>query len=170
VKKLLAAAGSLALVGMAAGCSSSSTVVDQASGGGLAHVGTTLTLKTLAGRQFQIAVKQVADPSQRTDGKSAPSGKRYIATLFQVTNSGSQTLSTDAGLDANLVGSNGTTYNPTHQTLSQCGGSTAKVSLGSGKSATTCVAFQVPSSVKVTQVQFYPAAGSASDYGQWLVP
>jgi hypothetical protein len=170
VRKLLAAAGSLALVGMAAGCSSSATVVNHATGGGLAHVGTTLVLNTQAGRKFDISVKQVADPAQRTDQKSAPSGKRFVAALFDVTNTGGGTLSTDAGLDANLVGSNGNIYLPTHQTLSECGSSTAKVALGAGKSGTTCVGFQVPSSVKITKVQFYPAAGSASDYGEWLVP
>jgi len=169
VKKLLAALGSIVLVGMASGCSSSATVVDNATGGGLAHVGATLDLKTLAGKTFQIALTQVVDPAQRSDGKPAPSGKRYIATLFKVTAT-SGTLSTDAGLDANLVGSNGNTYLPAHVVLSQCAGHAAKVSLSSGKSGTTCVAYQVASSVKITQVQFFPAAGSASDYGQWLVP
>jgi hypothetical protein len=33
-----------------------------------------------------------------------------------------------------------------------------------------CVAFVMRKSVKVSQVQFYPAAGSAKDFGQWLVP
>jgi hypothetical protein len=173
VRKFLAAAGSLALVGLAAGCSSSATVVNHANGatsGAAAHVGATLDLKTQSGRGFTITLKQVVDPATATNSKSPPSGKRFIATVFGVSNTSGQTLSTDGDLDANLVGSNGTSYLPDHRSLSECASHTPRVQLAGGKSGTSCESFQVPSSVKITKVQFYPAAGSASDYGEWLVP
>jgi hypothetical protein len=170
VRKLLAAAGSLALVGLAAGCSSSATVVSQAVGGGVAHVGATLELQTQSGKGFHITLTKVVDPAQSTNNASPPKGKRFIATLFTITNTSGQTVSTDGDLDANLVGSNGNTYLPTHRALSACSSHTAKLQLAAGKSGVTCESYQVETSVHVTQVQFYPAAGSAKDYGQWLVP
>ncbi len=163
----------MALVGLAAGCSSGATLVNHAvgsSGGAVAHVGDTLDLKNQAARDFHITLAKVADPAQAVNGGSPASNKRFIAALFDVTNTSSQTLSTDGDLDANIIGSDGNVYTPTHHALSQCGSSTVKVQLAAGKSGTSCVAFQIKTSVKVSQVQFYPAAGSASDYGEWLVP
>jgi hypothetical protein len=162
----------LALVGLAAGCSSSATVVNTpvgASSGSVAHVGDTLALKSQGGHTFHITLTQVVDPAQATNGKSPPKDKRFVATIFNVTNTSSETLSTDGDLDANLIGSDGNVYLPSHHALSECANHTAKVQLASGKSGTSCESYQVPTSVSVTKVQFYPAAGSASDYGEWLV-
>jgi uncharacterized cupredoxin-like copper-binding protein len=171
VRRLFAAAGSLALVALAAGCSSSSTLENHAVGSGaVAHVGDTLNLKTQGGRDFHISAAKVVDPSQTVNQSAPPKGKRFIAVVFDVTNTSSATLSTNGDLDANIIGSNGTTYSPTHHDLSDCAGSTVKVQLAAGKSGTTCVAFQVATSVSVSKVQFYPAAGSGPDYGEWLVP
>jgi hypothetical protein len=160
----------LALVVLAAGCSSSDTVVSQAVGGGVAHVGATLDLKTQSGRSFHITLNKVVDPAQATNNTSPPKGKRYIATLFTITNTSGQTIATNGDLDANLVGSNGNTYLPAHKALSACANATAKVQLAVGKTGVTCQSYQVDKSVSITQVQFYPAAGAAKDYGQWLVP
>jgi hypothetical protein len=163
----------LALVGLAAGCSGSASLVNHpvgASGGGAAHVGDTLDLQTQAGRHFHISATKVVDPAQGLNQTTPKQGKRFVATLFTITNTSSQTLSTDGNLDANLVGSNGQIYSPAHTALSECAGHTTKVQLAGGKSGTSCVAFEVNSGVKVATVQFYPAAGSASDYGEWLVP
>jgi hypothetical protein len=158
-------------VGLAAGCSSSSTVVNHAaSGGGVAHVGATLQLKTQAGRNFNITLTQIADPATSTNQSSPPKGKRFIAAVFHISNTSGQTLTTDGDLDANLVGNNGQIYLPNHRSLSECSSHTPKVQLASGKSGTSCESFQVATSIKIAKVQFYPAAGSASDYGEWLVP
>ncbi len=163
----------MALVGLAAGCSSSASVVNHAvgsSGGGLAHVGATLDLQTQAGHHFHISLTKVVDPAQSTNQSAPPKNKRFIAALFDLTNTSSQTLSINGDLDANLVGSDGQTYLPDHHALSDCTSHTARVSLAGGKSGTSCESFQVPVAVSISKVQFYPAAGSASDYGEWLVP
>ena len=173
VRKFLAAVGSLALAGMAAGCSSSTTVVDHpagASSGALAHVGDTLDLQSQSGKSFQMTLTQVVDPAHGTNKATAPSSKRFVAVVFHVTNTSSGSISADGNTDTNLVGSNGKTFLPDHQALSECGNDTTQFQLGPGKSTNACVAFVMRKSVKVSQVQFYPAAGSAKDYGQWLVP
>ncbi len=160
------------LVGLAAGCSSSASLVNHAVGssGGVAHVGDALDLKNQAGRDFHITLAKVADPAQTVNQNAPASGKRFIAAVFNVDNISSQTLSTDGDLDANIIGSDGNTYTPTHNALSECGSNTVKVQLAAGKSGTSCVSFEIKTSVQVSKVQFYPAAGSASDYGEWLVP
>jgi hypothetical protein len=173
VGKILAAAGCLALVGMAAGCSSSATVVNHPSGassGALAHVGDTLDLHSESGKAFQMTLTQVADPAQATNNAAAKNNKRFVAVLFHVTNTSSQTLAADGNADANLVGSNSHTYLPVHQSLKECDSHTTQFQLAPGKSGTSCVAFEVNSSVTISKVQFFPAAGAAKDYGEWLVP
>jgi hypothetical protein len=174
VGKLLVAAGSLALAGLAAGCSSSTTVVNHPSGassGALAHVGATLQLESTSGRHFQITLTQVADPAHSTGHTSGTSNKRFVATVFRVTNTSGQTLSGDGNFDANLVGSDGQAYLPDHnQKLTECGADKTQYQLAAGKTATSCVAFQVRTSITIAKVQFFPAAASAKDYGEWLVP
>jgi hypothetical protein len=173
VGKFLAAVGSVALAGLAAGCSSSTTVVDHpagASSGTLAHVGDTLDLQSQSGKSFQLTLTQVVDPAHGTAKASAPSGKRFVAVVFRVNNTSGQSLSADGNTDANIVGNNDKTYLPFHQSLVECGNDTTLFNLSAGKSTNVCVAFVMRKSVKVSQVQFYPAAGSAKDFGQWLVP
>jgi Domain of unknown function (DUF4352) len=173
VGRFLASVGFVAVAGLAAGCSSSTTVVDHPTGspsGTLAHVGDTLDLQSQAGKHFQMTLTQVVDPAHGTAKASAPSGKRFVAVVFRVTNTSSQSLSTDANIDTNIVGSNDKTYLPYHQSLSECGNDTTQFNLSAGKSTHACVAFLMRKSVKVAQVQFYPAAGSAKDFGQWFVP
>jgi hypothetical protein len=159
------------LVGLAAGCSSSATLVNHPVGSsGVAHVGAALDLKNQAGRDFHITLSKVADPAQTVNQNAPANGKRFIAVIFDVDNISSQTLSADGDLDANIIGSDGNVYTPTHNALSECGSDTVKVQLAAGKSGSSCVSFEIKSTVNVSKVQFYPAAGSASDYGEWLVP
>jgi hypothetical protein len=158
------------LAGLAAGCSSSISLIDHASGSSsAAHVGDTLDLQTASGRGFQATLTQVVDPAHAVSG-SPPSGKRFVAVSFRFTNTSSQGLAGNSNSDANLVGSNGKIYLPAHQSLRECGNATVQYHVAAGQSATSCVAFEVKKSASITQVQFYPAAGSAKDYGQWAVP
>lgn len=161
----------LAAAGLAAACSSSTSGrVNQPSGSSsLAHVGDTLDLTTAAGRPFQLAVTQVVDPA-RGSGSSPSAGRRYVAVLLQFTNTSSHELSGNSNADTNLVGGNGQTYVPAHVTLRECGNSSVEYQLSQGKTVTDCVAFEIKKSVHVTKVQFFPAAGTAADYGEWLVP
>jgi hypothetical protein len=172
VRKLLAATGALALAGLAAGCSSSATLVNHpagASSGSVARVGDTLDLQNQAGRHFEMTLAKVVDHAHGTNNSSPGHNKRFIAILFAVRNTSDQALNTDGNADANLVGSNGQIYLPAHVTLRECGGETTQFQLAGGKSGTSCVAFEVNNEVPIAKVQFFPAAGAAKDYGEWLV-
>lgn len=171
MRKALAGLMLAATAGLAAGCSSSGNkVVDHPSGSSTAaHVGDTLALTTANGRSFQVTVTKIVDPAQGS-GSSAAKGRRYIAVELQIENTSSHQLSGNGNADANLIGANGTSYVPAHVTLKDCGSAGPQYQVAPGKSTTSCIAFDVKKAVHVAKVQFYPAAGFASDYGQWLVP
>lgn len=170
MRKALVAAVSLTVAGLAAGCSSSVSLVDHPSGSSsLAHVGDTLKLETEGGRPFEVTLTQVADPATPTSG-SPSAGKRYIAVLFGLNNTSSSTLSGNGNEDINVIGSNGRSYTPTHQTLRQCNHELVLFHVAAGKTDNICVTFEIKRSVSVSQVQFSPAAGGAEYYGQWNVP
>ncbi len=170
MRKALIAAGSLALAGLSAACSTSTTVIDHASGSsGVAHVGATLDLKTAAGRSFQLTLTQVVDPATPVSG-SPKSNKRYVAVLFDFTNTSSHGLSGDSNSDANIVGSNDKLYVPSHDSVKECANATVGYHIAGNGTGKSCVAFLLKKSVTVAQVQFSPAAGTATDYGQWQVP
>ena len=163
--------GVVAVGALIASCSSAApTLVNHPAGStSVAHTGDTLVLVTGAGHQFSIELSQVVDPATATGNTSPKHGRRFVATLFKLTNNSGDGISGDANADADLVGSDGTTYSPAHVTLSACNGTSGSAyHLASGKSGTSCVAFEVPTTVTIKQVQFFPAAGGASKYGEWL--
>jgi uncharacterized protein DUF4352 len=173
VGKFLVTVGCVALAGMAAGCSSSTTVVDHPTGsssGAVAHVGDTLDLQSASGKHFSMTLTQIVDPAHGTNGATAPSGKRFVAIKFKVTNTSNQSISAQGNTDASVVGSNSKTFLPDQQSLRECAGYTTQFHLAPGNSTNTCIAFVMRKSVKVAVVQFYPAAGTATNYGQWLAP
>jgi hypothetical protein len=114
-------------------------------------------------------VTQVVDPAHGSGASPSP-GRRFVAVLLQFSNTSSHQLTGNANADANLVGSGSKTYVPAHVTLRECGNALPQYQAAPGKTTTSCVAFEVGKSVNVTKVQFYPAAGAATDYGEWLVP
>ncbi len=169
--KILAVAGCLTLGVLAIGCSTSQTVVNHPSGSSsVAHTGDTLTLQNPSGRHFDITLTQVVDPAQGVGKTSPKSGKRFVAALFKLSGSQGPGFTVNSNLDADVVGSNGQIYLPSHASLTQCEKDSIQFQLSSGQSVSTCVAFQLKTAVSVAKVQFYPAAGSANDYGEWLVP
>lgn len=172
MRKVLAAAGPLALAVIMTGCSSTSaaSVIDHPAGSSaVAHVGDTLDLETAAGRPFQLTLTQVVDPAQGTNG-AATNNRRFIAVMFHFSNTSDHSLIGDSNSDANVVGSNGAVYSAVHQAVTECGSNSTTYKVSPGQTATNCVAFEVKTSVSITRVLFYPAAGQAADYGQWQVP
>ena len=117
-------------MGLAAGCSSSATLVNHAAVRRAVRP-TSATRWTSRTRREELhhhtdQGRRSRDEHQR---ESPPKGKRFIAAVFHITNTSSQTLSTDGDLDANLVGSTATIYLPTHRSLSECASHTPKVQL-----------------------------------------
>jgi hypothetical protein len=155
----------------AGACSSSATVVDTPPGvTQVAHVGATLDLTTQSGSHIGVTLVQVADPAHGVDGASPGSGRRFVATVFRVLNA-VQPVSGNLNAEVRLVGSDSNDHAPTSSPLVECAGDlTGHFQLAPGGSATGCAAFEVSRSVRVEKVHFFPAARSANNYGEWLVP
>ena len=152
-----------------AACSSGAKLVNHSTGSSAAAtIGDALVLHTASGHAFSITLTQVADPAHGQGSATPRHNQRFVAALFRITNNSGDGISGDAASDANLVATNGNAILPAHVATSECKGISPKYHLSSGKSATACVSFQIKATLKITQVQFFPAAGSASDYGQWL--
>ena len=169
MRKLTSAAMVLAVAAVLAGCSSGASLVNTAEGSSSpAHSGDTLTLKTASGHAFGITLTQIVDPAHG-QGSTAPKHLHYfVATVFKITNNSGDGISGDAAADANLVESNGNVILPAKVATTACAGTSPKYHVAAGKSTTTCVSYTVKDGVKITQVQFFPAAGSGPDYGEWL--
>jgi len=138
----------------------------------VAHTGSTLTLSTVDGQTYSVALKQVIDPAQGSDQFTTPDpGKRFVATLFTVTNTGTKALSGDANNDASVIGSDNQSYSADFNNVAECTNfNSGSVQLGAGESVTGCVVFQVPTGVTVAKVQWAPSSGLANDFGEWLNP
>ena len=124
------------------------------------------------GRPFSITLTKVIDPAQTAGQKTPKAGKRFVAVQFTVSNKSSHALDADANTDVNIIGATGHMYSAdSGVSLSSCSTfPNGLIQLASGKSKTGCVPFQFRTTVVVSKVQFYPAAGNASDYGTWRVP
>jgi hypothetical protein len=173
MRRIKMVVGVVAVGGLIASCSSAqATLVNHPVGSSsVAHTGDTLALVTGGGHPFSLELTQVVDPAHATGNATPKHGRRFVATLFKFTNNSDAGIAGDSNADADIIGSDGQTYLPAHVSLTECSGTSgAAYHLASGKSGTSCVAYEVPTAVTVKKVQFYPAAGGASKYGEWLVP
>ncbi len=173
MRKLLVAIVPVVLAVLIAGCSSTPAAKPHRkhAGTGLAHtgqLGATLDLTTKAGRIFAVTLSKVIDPAQGANGATPKAGKRFIGAVFTVRNDATAAINPDAATNVILIGSDGAIYTAADKTLSSCAAfPTGHFKLNPGSTTNGCVAFQVPTAVTVSQVQFLPTGGTAGDYGQW---
>jgi hypothetical protein len=133
-------------------------------------VGDTLDLHTANGRPFSATLTKVTDPAQGK-GQAPKSGKRFVTTAFDIHNTSQDALHADLNADVTVTGTNGHLYTVSSVANSACGGlTTGQFQVPVGKSASVCTGFELKDAVHVTKVQLSPAAGTASDYGEWLNP
>ena len=166
-----------------AGCSATTEVNAPASTGGttakstttttpVAHVGATLPLNGASGAAADVTLTQVIDPATPASQVITPdAGKRYVATLIKIEDTGTSSIQGDANNDSSLIGSDGQTYTPDFGAVSECtnfnGGN---YQLGVGESAVGCVIYQVPTSVIPAKYQFSPNSGFSGTFGEWIIP
>lgn len=130
-----------------------------------ATVGTALTAGPM-----RITLVQVIDPAQGGPYTTPNAGERFVATKFLIANTGTSILSHDINNDVSIQGSNGQTYSPDFNSISGCTNFNSGVfTITPGQSETGCAAFQLPSSVAVSQVQVSVLVGATTEVGQWKV-
>ena len=162
--------GALAIAG--AGCATTLTNVNKPSGSSqVAHVGDSLNLVTASGKHMTVTLTRVVDPAHGGAHVTEPHGRRFVAVQLRITNNSQESLEGDAAADSTLVDSGGRDYVPASVSLSECSGNpSAHFRVSSGQSITMCEPFEVHRTATVSKYQFYPTAGGASDFGEWLVP
>lgn len=138
----------------------------------VAHVGATLQLAGASGSMMGVTLTQVIDPAQGASQFDTPDGgKRFVATVFTLRDTGTSAVSGDANGDASVIGTDTQSYSPDFDSVAECTNfNNGSFALGAGESVSGCVVFQLPTGVNVAKVQWAPSEGVASDFGQWLVP
>ena len=177
MRRLMVIAVPVAIAALLAGCSSSSPkaapkppglgkgVVHQA------HVGASLDLTTKTGRQFSVTLSTITDPAQGAGSAHPSTMTRFVAVNLTIDNTSGQSINPAAVRDTIAVGSGGQVYADSNVKLADCTVfARGHVNIGAGSSATGCVAFEIPTAVTITEVQFLPTAGTAGNYGEWLNP
>jgi hypothetical protein len=138
----------------------------------LAHVGSVLSFRDGSGNPYSVRLVLVIDPAQGLDESTTPApGERFVAAVFKVTNTGGHQISNDADGNASVVGSNAQSYTAGLDAAAECtsfASSTAQ--LAPGASFTGCAVFQLPTAINVAKVDWSPATGATSAFGEWSVP
>ena len=110
--------------------------------------------RSVPGRHITLA--KVIDPAQGADQFTTPdNGNRFVGAVFTVTALSGSPSNEDANNDAALVGSNGQTYTADFSNIAgYTNFSNGAINVAQGDTTTGAVTFQVPTSVKVSKVQW----------------
>ncbi len=132
-------------------------------------VGSVNTIHSVTGT-YSVQLTQILDPAQpATPTFTTPkTGDRYVATVFTITDTGTQQVSDDANSDASIIGSDNQSYSPIFSNVAGCTNfNNGEYQLTPGESVSGCVVFEVPATVTVARVQWSPTSGFSSNFVQW---
>lgn len=144
----------------------------------VAKVGSPITLTALdidggseVTVEVTVVVKKIVDPTQSTDGFSAPApGSRYVAVQFQITNTGTALYDDIPSMEAKVSDAQGQQFGDAFTDGVTAGAQMPlSVKLLPGRKALGYVVFEVPNASKVTSVQFGMDVGLGGITGEWQV-
>lgn len=135
-------------------------------------IGSTLVVLNQDKQYEAVQLQTVTDPAQSGDGFSTPdAGKRYVGVTISIHNRSKGTDTGDANNNLTVVGSNNQVYQPDFTTLAGCTNfASGEYTLTSGTTEVGCVAYQVPTGVKVAKVQYNPNSGFSTNDATWTLP
>jgi hypothetical protein len=136
-----------------------------------AKVGDAITLSgNVTGSKAAVTAMKVVDPTTSTDGFSTPAaGSRYVAVQFQIQNTGTVAYDDSPINGAKVIDASGQQFDATITSSVSAGPVfPATVKLPPGEKALGYIVFEVPTTSKVTAVQFSMDSGFA-DSGEWTV-
>lgn len=135
-----------------------------------AGLGSYFTVQDGSGDTYRVTLDKIIDPAKGADSFTQPdNGKRFVGAVFTITALNGSPRDESADNDAVIVGSNGQTYTSDFDTIAgYTDFSNGQINVAQGEKATGAVTFQVPTGVKVSKVQWTPAAGFG-DTVQWNV-
>lgn len=159
---MLSACGATATTASSAPPSTTTTTVNQTTG----PVGTTFSYSGA----YDVTLLSVTDPAQPDNSfDAAPAGQRLVGANFLITNTGKTAQSDDADTTANLQGTDLQTYQSSFSGLAGCTDfSSGQFNVPPGGESKGCVAFQVPSGVRVANITWQPT-GDVNGTVTWTV-
>jgi hypothetical protein len=131
-------------------------------------IGTTFTDTDATANVMKVTLTQVIDPAHGGPYETPTNGDRYVAAKFTIVGV-SGTFSSDANINASLIGSDGQTYTSGGATIAGCTNfNYGTYTVTPGASTTGCVAYEVPTSVHVVQIQWGDILSSGAP-ASWAV-
>jgi hypothetical protein len=119
----------------------------------------------------QVTLVKVVDPAQGADQFSAPVGSgRFVGVQLQIVFGGTSPVSFNAAADTILEDAQGNLYQPAVANILNCPAFTMKPTVRPGKPVLGCVAFDVDSSPKITDVLFTPNGQFGNVSAEWELP
>jgi hypothetical protein len=140
----------------------------------VAHVGDTVSLPADRQQQTppaQLTLVKVVDPAHSANQYETPeSGKRFVGVQLRIVVQGSSSVQSVPSNNTTVFDAQGQSYSSTFATLADCQEFASNLVISPNEPVLGCVAFQVPTTAKVTKVKFTPASGFASVTAEWQVP
>jgi hypothetical protein len=133
-----------------------------------ASVGGSFKITDSSGNVYDVTLVRVIDPAQGSDQFNTPdNGNRFVAAVFRVTGV-SGTASDDSNNDASLTGVNQQVYQADFDSIAgYTNFNGGDYNVTPGQSETGAVTFQVPTNVKVLNIQW--TSGLSSSTVTWTV-
>jgi hypothetical protein len=139
------------------------------SASGTARVGATITLSgNSAGGQMAVTVTEVfRDPQAVSEFDTPQQGDRLYAVQFRLGDTGSIAYSDSPSNGAVVIDSAGQSYQSSLDSVAECESFPGTENIAVGSSGLGCIVFEVPTTVKITLVQFTLDSGMGPQTGQW---
>ena len=136
------------------------------------HVGATQAVSDESGDQASVTLTQVIDPATSDNQYLTPDpGKRFVATVLTIRNTGSSALQGDADSDSTLIGSDNQSYTADFSSVSECTNfANGSYQLNVGESVNGCVTFQLPIGVSPSKFKYSASGGFGGAFSEWLIP
>jgi len=133
-----------------------------------AHLGGAIVLKHSVSEAVNVTAVKVIDPVVVLSNPEPLDGNRFVGVTLTITNTGTSILNGDADTSTDVIGSDNLPYDPELEPLAGCKNfHDGMFALQPAESAPGCVAFQLPSEVAVSKVQFELSTGRTS--AEWSV-
>jgi hypothetical protein len=118
-------------------------------------IGTAFTDTDSTNDVMTVTLTAVQDPAVGSDQFDQPdAGNRFVAAKFTLVGK-TGAFSDDANSDATLIGSDSQTYQPDFDNVNGCTNfNSGSFTVTPGETSIGCVVFQVPSAIKVKQIQW----------------
>jgi hypothetical protein len=117
-----------------------------------------------------VTVVQVfRHPQPASDLDSPQQGDRLYAVQFRLNDIGSSAYSDSPSNGAAVVDSAGQSYQSSLYNIAECQSFPGTENIAAGSSGLGCVVFEVPTTARITKVQFTLDSGMGPQTGQWDV-